>query len=172
MAMSLQTWSLSGLAVELRIDRRTLAKKLRGLAPIEEKRVGWRTERRWLLFDAIAHLNRSKGDVKLAEERVKQAGEIIKRFVAKDMIPSLVDSPLYRAIALRAHDDFGLSKEDAFDLLLAVTVLICRSIGHGFEQPDMDFPIASDSLIGRWCTAKEHGSVAEFVKQNWPLCGA
>lgn len=37
MAMQKQTWSISGISVELGIDRRTLAKKLDSLEPVEVK---------------------------------------------------------------------------------------------------------------------------------------
>ena len=56
MAMQRQTWSISGLATELDMDRRTLAKRLADLPPAEVKQVGRRTEKRWRLADAIAHI--------------------------------------------------------------------------------------------------------------------
>jgi len=40
MAMQSKLWSISGLATELEMDRRTLAKRLEYLAPAEEKNDG------------------------------------------------------------------------------------------------------------------------------------
>jgi phage terminase Nu1 subunit (DNA packaging protein) len=57
MAMLKGLWSLNGLAVELCIERRTLAKRLTGLAPADERRVGSRLERRWYLADVVGCLN-------------------------------------------------------------------------------------------------------------------
>lgn len=49
--MQRQTWSLSGLSVELGLDRRTLAKYLADIQPAETRDTGRGLERRWFLAD-------------------------------------------------------------------------------------------------------------------------
>jgi len=56
MAMQRKTWTISALSVELRTDRRTLAKILEDVAPAEEKKTGTRIEKRWLMADVVARL--------------------------------------------------------------------------------------------------------------------
>ena len=56
--MQAQLWTVSGLAVELGRDRRTIAKQLEGLAPDEEEtRRGGAVTRRWLLARVIVLAN-------------------------------------------------------------------------------------------------------------------
>lgn len=50
-----QEWTISGLAVELAIDRRTLAKRLTGLPPIREQTTGAKTTRFYRMADVFAH---------------------------------------------------------------------------------------------------------------------
>jgi len=54
MSMQPQTWSISGLAVELGMDRRTLAKRLAHVPPV----TGTGRRKRWRLADVLAELNR------------------------------------------------------------------------------------------------------------------
>ena len=55
MAMQKKLWSINGLANELEIDRRTLAKRLEGLPPATVKKMGNRTEKRWRLANVLEH---------------------------------------------------------------------------------------------------------------------
>lgn len=57
MAMQRKLWSINGLAAELDIDRRTMAKRLEGMTPATTKQVGSRTEKRWHLADVLSHFN-------------------------------------------------------------------------------------------------------------------
>jgi hypothetical protein len=54
--MQPETWTLNRLAVELHRDRRTLARILESVPPVEEKRVGKRTHRAWHLADVVQRL--------------------------------------------------------------------------------------------------------------------
>lgn len=54
--MQAKLHSLNALAVELRRDRRALARDLEGLAPAKVEPQGGRTLRRYYLADVIAHL--------------------------------------------------------------------------------------------------------------------
>lgn len=58
--MQAQLWTLSGLAVELGRDRRSLARALEGLKPDDESRdAAGRLTRRWLMRRAVEHLTPS-----------------------------------------------------------------------------------------------------------------
>ena len=59
--MQAQLWSLSGLAVELGMDRRTIAKRLEDLDPDEIVK-GKRTEKHWKMARVFRHLNQAGHD--------------------------------------------------------------------------------------------------------------
>ncbi len=72
--MQAQLWSISGLAIELGMDRRTIAKRLEDLEPDDIKK-GKRVEKHWKMsrvfnhlseidnpLDELARLNKLRGD--------------------------------------------------------------------------------------------------------------
>ncbi len=62
MAMQSKLWSISGLATELEMDRRTLAKRLEYLAPAEEKKTDKRIQKLWRMSDVVDHLETPKSE--------------------------------------------------------------------------------------------------------------
>jgi hypothetical protein len=69
-----ERWSVNRLACELGMDRRSLARKLEGLEPVEERKAetGNRTERFYRLADVFAHLaNGSAEKLDLNAERAR-----------------------------------------------------------------------------------------------------
>ena len=60
--MQAELWSISGLATELGMDRRTIAKRLEGLEPdqITKSGSGKRSERRWYMARVFRHINKAK----------------------------------------------------------------------------------------------------------------
>ena len=70
-----ELWSVNRLACELAMDRRSLAKKLEGLEPVESKKTAKGTDRLFRLADVIAHLADPGGDgaLDLSQERAKLA---------------------------------------------------------------------------------------------------
>lgn len=67
-------WTLSALAVELGVDRRSLARRLEGLTPVSESTKGKRTERLYKLAAVVAHLyERERPGLELNDERAKLA---------------------------------------------------------------------------------------------------
>jgi hypothetical protein len=60
MGMQRQLWSLNALSNELGMDRRTLAKRLQSLPPLETKEYDKRTEKLWHMADVVEHLQRQK----------------------------------------------------------------------------------------------------------------
>lgn len=71
--MTPKKWSISALSVELGIDRRTLARRLEGLDPIEEKEIGRRVERTYRMRDVFRHLAAIEQRPTLDDERAKLA---------------------------------------------------------------------------------------------------
>lgn len=68
-----QDWTISGLAIELNLDRRAMARALEGLEPDQEKKVGKRIERTWKMAAVIAHMNGQGERLDLSSERAKLA---------------------------------------------------------------------------------------------------
>lgn len=66
--MQAELWTLSGLAVELGRDRRSLARDLEGLDPDKSEHKGGRTERRWRMRRVVEHLFRPQGGAVAAED--------------------------------------------------------------------------------------------------------
>jgi hypothetical protein len=75
--MQAKLWTISELATELDVDRRTLAKRLEGLDPDEsETDKAQREHRRYRLARVFAHLIDGKdGGLKLDDERARLAHE-------------------------------------------------------------------------------------------------
>src|SRR5688572_26014367 len=69
MAMTAQYWSLSGLAVELKLDRRTIASKLRAVPP--DCQVS--AHPAWLMSTAVAAIYQRGERVDLSAARAKLA---------------------------------------------------------------------------------------------------
>jgi len=67
--------TLSWLAVELRRDRRSLARDLESLEPASIRKVGKNTERRWYLAAVLEHLQAGNGEetLDLEQERARLA---------------------------------------------------------------------------------------------------
>jgi hypothetical protein len=71
-----QLWTLSGLAVELAMDRRSLARRLEGLEPDEEdENKAGRVSRKWRMARVVAHLAGSSTDLDANKERARKDKE-------------------------------------------------------------------------------------------------
>ncbi len=79
MSMQPQQWSLSALAVELGIDRRTFAQRLKGVRPITQKQVGQRIEKPWYLRNVLPYLDGSASSIDTHEDLEAEAKEMLKR---------------------------------------------------------------------------------------------
>ncbi len=71
--MIAKTYSISGLSVELGIDRRSLARQLEGLTPKSEKVVGNRTERQYTMADVVTHIFGRASDGEVYDYAVERA---------------------------------------------------------------------------------------------------
>lgn len=117
--MIAKDWTLSGLSVELGIDRRTLAKRLEGLTPASQRRVGKRTERYYRMAAVLEHLANPEGEtLDLTQERAKLArlqsqkieielgllrGEVVRMPIVEQHWQGMVAAMRARLLALPAR---------------------------------------------------------------------
>jgi hypothetical protein len=83
MAMTRQKWSINGLAVELDLDRRAVAKMLDDCPHIDEKVVRGRITRLYHLADVVRHLGNGSADEHLDLTRERAALARAQTKVAK-----------------------------------------------------------------------------------------
>jgi hypothetical protein len=86
--MQSKLWTLNALAVELGHDRRTLARKLEGLAPDDETAHGGRVTRRWRLRRVVEHLYAApeRGELNPAQERARRDAEQADRLAMQNAV--------------------------------------------------------------------------------------
>jgi len=140
MPMQKRTWTISGLSVELEIDRRTLAKRLQGLPPAEIKRIGDRTERRWYLQDVVEHLQDApKGKRRGGRPRID--GEMIARFnriIAEDLFPDVIASPYFERVMLAGGvEDYGLSESQSRNMFGLAVLGLSYALAETLGDPDI-----------------------------------
>lgn len=84
--MQAKLWTLSGLAVELAQDRRSLARKLEGLEPDETKGSGARVMRHYRLCRVIEHLYSGPADEALDgnKERARKDREMADKLALEN----------------------------------------------------------------------------------------
>jgi len=71
-----QLWTISGLAVELAMDRRSLARRLEGLEPDQEdENKAGRVSRKWRMARVVGHLAGNSGDLDANKERARKDKE-------------------------------------------------------------------------------------------------
>lgn len=180
-------WTLSGLAAELELDRRTLAKQLTGLAPDEIEQRGNRTERRWRLARVVAHLanpndedldlnaeraalarvQRMKAEIELAELR----GTVVRVEMAAALWMAMVASARAKFLALPSRLAVAIGPPDRlYQIQEAARELVYEALN---EFADHD--CAPEETLGRWVRHVESiraTSPAEFRKQAYDLAVA
>lgn len=146
MAMQTQLFSLSGLGVELDIDRRTLAKKLDNLPPAATDPDG---TKRWRIRDVLEHLKRAD------ESPAGLAGfaDDYRQWVCHQLVPALFGAERFIRVftgGLRA--EVGLTKAQtlrAYQVLLIATVSeLERALGPGttIKLPLLGERLARDGI--------------------------
>jgi hypothetical protein len=155
MAMTAKTWSLNGLATELKMDRRSLSRILEGCTYTAETH-GKRSERRYAMVDVIRYLTRTaaarldlnqerarlaKAQADAEELRVRQRrGELVDAShvrdtafagarVARDRIMALPDR---LAPILAAEDD----EHKTFTILAAECRQTCAELAAAWDVPE------------------------------------
>jgi hypothetical protein len=155
MAMQKKTWSINALSTELDLDRRTLAKRLDGLAPATEKKVGDRTEKRWHLADVLAHFENPKPADDFIAEQKKMVGAL--------MYPALVSAEAFQNIIMHGvHEEIGLTKVQA----MRVYQLACVAVLWGFNEIHEDEGI--EYAIPDHVKDMQETGLDAYVEKHWP----
>ena len=154
--MQKKLWSINALAIELEIDRRTMAKRLEGLPPASTKKMGSRTEKRWHLADVLEHF---KNPQRAAHDPVEE----IKELVGQKMYPALLCSRAFQNILMHGtHEEMGLTKVQA----MRVYQFACVALLWGFSEihEDEDMKYAVPEHIGEM----QSMGLAAYAAENWP----
>ncbi len=174
MGMAREARSLNWLSNELKVDRRTLAKRLEGLRPVKEQRVADRVERTWYLADVIAYLQRqetARASGNDQDAHTKRIVNGIKAFIATEIYPKIIDEQvdLFGGVVLAATTELGMSKADAMCLWVHVALSLAQAIGNGFQDPDMQFSFAPDGRTRSCMKAIHEGRLDEWIADRWPF---
>jgi len=157
MAMQKKLWSINGLANELEIDRRTLAKRLEGLPAATVKKMGSRTEKRWYLADVLEHFKNPRA--KPAFDPVEEMKEI----VGQKMFPTLLCSRAFQNILMHGtHEEMGLTKVQAMRVYQFACVALLWGFSEIHEDEDMVY-VVPDHIK----EMRDMGLDA-YVEENWP----
>jgi hypothetical protein len=136
MAMQKKLWSINGLANELGMDRRTMAKRLAGLPPATEKKVGNRTEKRWYLADVLAHLKNPR------RELPDDGLDDFKHMIGKILFPAIIDSKTFGAVIVNGcMDELGIDKAQGLRIYSLVVVALTSALSEIHEDDTMAFAI-------------------------------
>jgi hypothetical protein len=143
MAMNPQLWSLSGLSIELGIDRRTLAKRLSSLRPDGEGIEAGKTVRRWRLARVLRHLKAAGAGAD--ERRIAGMVEDHKHLVSEYLFPAAMGSRYLLGFFLaHLHEDIGLTKPQALRAYGAAVLALHYAIAEFFAGVDAE--LAGDPL--------------------------
>lgn len=157
MAMQAELWSINALATEFHMDRRTMAKRLEGLPPVETKKVGKRIEKRWRLNDVVEHLNNPKPDD--FDEKLRDA---TKEYLSKQLYPMIVDNDTFIGTVFKNSLDEGLSREQALRQYQIASYALIAGICALTEDEDLEFETGQFFEF-----LQEHGT-DYFIEHHWP----
>jgi hypothetical protein len=166
MSMQPQQWSLSALAVELGIDRRTLAQRLQGVRPVTQKRVGQRIEKRWYLRDVLPYLDGSASSIDTHEDLKAEAKEMLKTWTYHDLIPVVIDSPYFvRILTGFLRQEIGLSKRQCVQVYRIAASALLWAISEGFEDQGLHAP--EDSML-KEIAGLSPSQLDKWIDKHWP----
>lgn len=113
MSMTPELWSISGLSVELGIDRRTLNKRLSGLRPDAERREAGKTVKRWRLARVLRHLDlqsRGNGQSQASNHLLVLLNQDAE-LVCRHLYPSILSSRYFRGLTINyLRQDLGAQR--------------------------------------------------------------
>ena len=151
MSMQKRTWSISGLSVELDTDRRTLAKRLQDLPPAETRKIGGRTESRWLLCDVLDHIQDSPKGRRRGGRPIVDA-EMIKRFnqsITHELFPVVL--AYFQPLMLTGCvDDCGLTEQQSKKVYGFSAIALSFAVQHalnGDEHMTFNYPDKTIELL-------------------------
>ena len=151
-------WSINRLACELAMDRRSLARRLEGLAPIEEKKGAKRTERFYRLAAVFAHLSRTDESEaldlnqerarltklqaeKVALELAETRGEVVRMSLVVPHWQGIVANMRARLLALPSRAAIEIASDQrevvrASSIIQTLLYEILTDIASAKELPD------------------------------------
>ncbi|MDQ3565918.1 MAG: hypothetical protein M3436_18085 [Pseudomonadota bacterium] len=136
MAITTQLWTISGLSIELVIDRRTLAKRLASLRPDDMRTEGGKQIKRWRLSRVLAHLQ-GNGKSEAAYDR-----EALEEMVCRSIYPAVVSSRYFRGLTINyLRQDLGVPTVDALRAYQVACLGLCYALAEFFK-------LVNDSLDG------------------------
>jgi hypothetical protein len=167
-------WSLNALSVELAVDRRSLARRLEGLEPATEKKIGARTERLYRLRDVFHYLGTGETQkLDLNSERAKLAvlqqeririeiaekrGELLSRKGVVAHWRSMVSEWRSRLLALPNRAATMVARRDEAAAFAVLTDLV-HEVLHGFSRSAV--PPDVQERIGLYKRAREAEEMVE-----------
>jgi hypothetical protein len=161
MGMTKQTYSINALAVELGMDRRTIAKALDGLRPAEVKKIGQRIEKRWFLDEALKRIQQRQAPASEPDEN--RLDVVVKRIVGTQLYPDLINGSFYRLLLGYAFKELHLSNEQALDLLSKVCYFVIEGMSQVFEDEEMQFSLGI-GFVADLAHATKEGRLATFLE--------
>lgn len=158
--MKAQLWSLSGLATELDIDRRTLERQLKDLEADEVEVKGQRTYSKYFMSRVVDHLMGGKGldytaerarlakeqaDAKEMENEVRR-GELLEEHDVVMVVGGLVQLTTTRLLAMPAQLSPYLANKDVSDVESQLNDAIYEALTEISTAPEEAIIAASEEL--------------------------
>jgi hypothetical protein len=151
------------LSAHLNLDRRTLQKRLQGLAPVSvETRADGSEVRRYALADVVAHLAappRALHDP--TDAQIADAASVVYRFVGSELWPKMVGFAL-PVVTGGFVDELNLSKEQAVRAFQVACLGFALGLIEGAGEHGIE--LAHPPVLHEF---KRLGA-AEFCHQHWP----
>ena len=146
MAMQVELWSLSALAVEFNMDRRTVASRLKFVPPAEEKTVGKRTEKRWKLIDVVEHLHIAPDQ--LSDEQEDEAiWNRTKQLIGQWLAPSMLSSDRYLGMLIASLEKRGYTRVQTLEIYSVASVAVCYGIADVCGDMDVQTGQVMESVL-------------------------
>jgi len=155
--MQSKLWSISGLAAELKMDRRTLAKRLEHLPPAEEKKTDKRTQKLWRLIDVVEHLKNPKQNNHEASCR-----EATKEYLSEKLFPAIVDNPTFTGTLFHNAIEAGCTKQQALDQYKMAVHALAAAFFVLIDDDNIKIEMGT-----RFEFLIKHGD-EEYIDNHWP----
>lgn len=137
--MQSQTFTLSGLSVELGVDRRTIAKMLDDLPAAETEPDG---KKRWKLRAVLAHIEKRKAS-DVGQSATDQEGA----WIGHELTPAIFGSKTFMSIFMRGlRDELGMSKRDVLRTYLLLFLALAAELERA-GIPDIKLPPLAERIM-------------------------
>ena len=156
--MQSQTFTLSGLAVELGIDRRTVAKMLDDLPASEKEPDG---TRRWKLRAVLAHIEQRKAMPDVGQSANIEARVEMHTWLCHQLLPAIIGSKTFvTTLTGRLRAELGLSKVQVARAYMFVLLALVAELENSGIYCGLDLPPIAQKIC-------EEG-FDKFVAVHWP----